>query len=262
MRISKGDKKMKKLASIVLVIAMLFVLSISAFAEVSHQNIPVTDDMQGENSYKYSGGEDISGSDNDLANGVAQNGIIPVTVNESTEIQSNANLYAWYVDIFWEDMTFTCKKTTTANGWNPDTRQYTADDKAASTYEWSTDAHNEIDVENDSNHNITVGLSFKSAIDGVTGEFYVPVADNTENPTQIVTTKTIYSEPAANAANASLAEGQAEYTYHQEFYFRFNGNLQDAAAKIFAATDANATSTQVGTITVTITGSTATAPVS
>jgi hypothetical protein len=48
MRISKGDKKMKKLASIVLVIAMLFVLSISAFAAVSHQNIPVTDDMQGD----------------------------------------------------------------------------------------------------------------------------------------------------------------------------------------------------------------------
>ena len=241
---------MKKLASIVLVIAMLFVLSISAFAAVSHQNIPVTDDMQGTNAVKYSGGETITANNADISTGVKQEANIPVSVNTSTTVTNDGSIYAWCVDIFWDDMTFTCQRTATANSWNPDKLQYEADSNASAIYSWSSNANNEIDVSNRSNRDITVTLSFAPKDAKISGEFYYKTeTDNGTSATVLTSAFPVPCQPSVDEAGTGSID--------QDFYFRFADmtNPNSTTAKAIFDYLSSSEDNTVGSINVTIAGS-------
>ena len=239
---------MKKLASIVLVIAMLFVLSISAFATTTKSQITITDEMtSSDNNQKLSGGENLA--DSGSTGLVGQTESIPVYVDMNTNITETDSIYTWCVDVFWESMTFTVTKTAAATSWDTTKLQYNTGSEA--TYQWTDEGkNNEIDIENRSNRDIHVGLSYSSGFDTITGGFYTLNAEG--QPVALTSTDTIPSAATIQATTATSPELAGAMNTMHGYHFEFEGESSAVAAALFTLKDSG--HNQFGSITVTING--------
>lgn len=235
---------MKKLASIVLVISMLFVLSISAFAAATNVDHTPGDAEKGANGQNYTAGKDITGTNHDLNNGVQNT--IQVQVNESETITGTDSIYSWAVTLLWDDMAFTCTKTAAATSWDAAKHVYITGDP---TYTWTIDSHNEIDVINDSNRNVTVGLAYSAGANysGV-NQFVFYTMDGT--------TKTQVTDNYTLAASDENYVGTCTNGLEQDFYLGFIDDTaaDSAAVALYAANSSITSPVTIGNITVTITG--------
>jgi|GEM_PF-3318572 len=238
---------MKKLASIVLVVSMLFVLSISAFAEAT--STPKTSDAissyNAENSTAYVSGNRVAGNGNELDSGYAISPSIPVKVNTSVKLSGQDTVSVYAVDIYWKSMTFTVSESATANGWDPDKLDYTTGNPS---YTWTDTNNNEIFVQNRSSKNVAVELSFIPGdnFSSIAGNFY-KYDENNSNAKTAVSGKTVLASQPSIEANP-----EANLISEQSFYFEF-ANETAAAAAIFANSNPSQSPIQVGTISVTIT---------
>lgn len=179
---------MKKLIAITLALAMIFAMSITAFADEVESPTTLTNKAPSVN--------------------------IPVNGEYIEELLSDEIIS---VDVEWEAMNFTYAATQQGT-WNPQTHEY---DNSAKDAAWVNETTSDITVTNHSNVDVTATFTFKAetTYSTVTGSFKAGEADTAADSKLVKLDAGVQDKPdeAANETvtfeiGGTLAEGTAEGT--------------------------------------------------